>query len=182
MLLYSICFGICLNIILEDSLNIIFEEYVLGDATYIKLERIRTEWETIHVFNICVSYVARKACFQKLDFLCLPHENQFLYVAFSCSSWVASLVRIFSHPPCPATAWGVSLPWCGCFAPTTFPLSPFSLFDITLMFETSGKCEWGELGWVLVTTGLCTIDKTAVRVLWDSIFVRCYIPYVLEYV
>ena len=71
-----------LNIILEDSLNIIFEEYVLGDATYIKLERIRTEWETIHVFNICVSYVARKACFQKRDFLCCHMRISFCMSPF----------------------------------------------------------------------------------------------------
>ena len=52
--------------ILEDSLNIIFEELIGKMRRILKLERIRTEWETVHVFNICVSYVARKACFQKL--------------------------------------------------------------------------------------------------------------------
>ena len=64
-ILHSLWLNI-LNFILEDSLNIIFEELIGKMRRILKLERIRTEWETIHVFNICVSYVARKACFQKL--------------------------------------------------------------------------------------------------------------------
>ena len=67
--IFYILHSLWLNIlifILEDSLNIIFEELIGKMRRILKLERIRTEWETVHVFNICVSYVARKACFQKL--------------------------------------------------------------------------------------------------------------------